>query len=83
MPPMGAFVFCAEREGLFHEPFWGSSGSKAMPLRGNGFFCFEYSLEPAERGIVLAALGHRMSPLQKTNAGALPLIIFHCCSFEK
>jgi hypothetical protein len=27
-------------------PFGGSSGSKAMPLCGIGFFCFEYSLEP-------------------------------------
>ena len=34
-----------------------------------------------EIGIRLAILGHRMSPLQKTNAGALPLIIFHCCHF--
>ena len=33
--------------GLFHDPFWGDSGSKAMPLRGNGFCCFEYSLEPS------------------------------------
>jgi hypothetical protein len=31
----------------FMIPFWGSSGSKAMPLRGNSFFCFEYSLEPS------------------------------------
>ena len=28
-------------------PFGGDSGSKAMPLRGNGFCCFEYSLEPS------------------------------------
>ena len=28
-------------------PFGGNSGSKAMPLRGIGFCCFEYSLEPS------------------------------------
>jgi hypothetical protein len=26
--------------GLFHDPFWGNQGLKAMPLRGNGFFLF-------------------------------------------
>jgi hypothetical protein len=31
----------------FMIPFGGSSGSKAMPLCGIGFFCFEYSLEPS------------------------------------
>jgi hypothetical protein len=35
------------RGGLFHDPLGGISGSKAMPLCGNGFCCFEYSLEPA------------------------------------
>ena len=39
--------FIAVALGLFHDPFWGDSGSKAMPLRGNGFCCFEYSLEPS------------------------------------
>jgi hypothetical protein len=33
--------------GLFHDPSGGISDSKAMPLRGNGFCCFEYSLEPS------------------------------------
>ncbi len=31
----------------FMIPFGGNLVSKAMPLRGIGFFCFEYSLEPS------------------------------------
>jgi hypothetical protein len=42
-----------------------------------------FDLVCGERGIVLAALGHRGTSLQKTNAGASPLIIFHCCRFGK
>ncbi len=43
--------FIAFALGLFHDPFWGATGSKAMPLRGNRFCCFEYSLEPFGEGL--------------------------------
>jgi hypothetical protein len=37
----------------FMIPVGGISDSKAMPLRGNGFCCFEYSHEQSEGGGLL------------------------------
>jgi hypothetical protein len=45
--PLSFFIAVELIRDYFMIPFGGISGSKAMPLRGNGFCCFEYSLEPA------------------------------------
>jgi hypothetical protein len=65
--------FIAVTLGLFHEPFLGGRIKKQMPgLRPLSFF-------------IAVALGLFHEPFwgahQKTNAGASPLIIFHCCRF--